>query len=106
MAIFWTEVFWIDLILLLMIKLKEFQRIGRLIAHKGLFKRVKMAFLNDPKCQKGLFLVLGPLDRLDISYDMKLNEFQHYGTLIAHEGSFKSVRNAFLNDPKCQKGGF
>ena len=52
-----------------MIKLKEFQRIGRLIAHKGLFKSVKIAFLNDPKCQKGVFLHLGLLDRLDIAYD-------------------------------------
>ena len=90
----------------MMIEIIELQRLETLIAHEGSFKSVKNAFLNDPKCQKGLFLVLGPLDRLDISYDMKLNEFQHYGTLIAHEGSFKSVRNAFLNDPKCQKGGF
>ena len=28
------------------------------------------------------------------------------GYNIAHAGSFKSHWNAFLNDPKCQKGGF
>ena len=37
---------------------------------------------------------------------IELNEFQHLGTLVAHEELFKSVKNAFLNDPKCQKGGF
>ena len=37
---------------------------------------------------------------------IEINEFQHLGTLIAYEGSFKRVKNAFLNDPKCQKGGF
>ena len=37
---------------------------------------------------------------------IEINEFQRKGTLIAHEGSFNSVKNAFLNDPKCQKGGF
>ena len=39
------------------------------IAHAGSFKSLKNAFLNDPKCQKGGFLDLGPLDRLDIAYD-------------------------------------
>ena len=37
---------------------------------------------------------------------IELNEFQRFGTLIAHEGPFKRVENAFLNDPECQKGGF
>ena len=27
-------------------------------------------------------------------------------TLPGHEGSFKSHKKAFLNDPKCQKRGF
>ena len=39
------------------------------MAHEGSFKSHKNAFLNDPKCQKGGFLDLGPLDRLDIAYD-------------------------------------
>ena len=52
----------------MMIELNEFQRLGTLIAHKGSFKSVKSAFLNDPKCQKGGFLDLGLLDRLDIAY--------------------------------------
>ena len=37
--------------------------------HEGSFKIRKNAFLNDPKCQKGGFLDLGLLDRLDIAYD-------------------------------------
>ena len=36
---------------------------------------------------------------------IELNELQCLRTLIAHEGSFKSVTHAFLNDPKCQTGG-
>ena len=53
----------------------------------------------------GHFLDLGLLDRLDIAhYDG--TEFQRLGTLIAHKGLVKSVKSAFLNDPKCQNGGF
>ena len=37
---------------------------------------------------------------------IELNELQRLGTLIAHEGSFKHVKNAFLNDPEYQKGVF
>ena len=37
---------------------------------------------------------------------IKLNEFRHVGSLIGHEGSFISVKNAFLNDPNGQKGVF
>ena len=37
---------------------------------------------------------------------IEMIELQRLETLIAHEGSFQSVKNAFLNDPKCQKGGF
>ena len=40
-----------------------------LTGHEGSFKSVRNAFLNDPKCQKGGFLDLGLLDRLDIAYD-------------------------------------
>ena len=56
----------------MMIELNEFQRLRTLIAHKGSFKSVKSAFLNDPKCQKGGFLDLGLLDRLDIAYDDRI----------------------------------
>ena len=36
----------------------------------------------------------------------ELYVFQHLATLPGHEGSFKSHKKAFLNDPKCQKRGF
>ena len=55
-----------------MIELNECQRLGTLIAHKGSFRSVKSAFLNEPKCQKGGFLDLGLLDRLDIAYDDRI----------------------------------
>ena len=35
-----------------------------------------------------------------------VNVFQRLATLPGHEGSFKNRKNAFLNDPKCQKRGF
>ena len=72
LPIFWTLVCWIDLILLMMIELNEFQRLGTLIAHEGSFKSHKNAFLNDPKCPNGGFLDLGRLDRLDIAYDDRI----------------------------------
>ena len=53
----------------MMIELNELLHLGTLIAHKGSFKSVKSAFLNDPKCQKGFFLDFGLLDRLDIAHD-------------------------------------
>ena len=34
-----------------------------------------------------------------------LNVFQRLATLPGHEGSFRNHKNAFLNDPKCQKRG-
>ena len=45
------------------------ERFGNNSADPGSFKNQKNAFLNDPKCQKGVFLDLGLLDRLDIAYD-------------------------------------
>ena len=35
-----------------------------------------------------------------------LNDFQLSIMLPVREGSFKNHKNAFLNDPKCQKRGF
>ena len=37
---------------------------------------------------------------------IELSVVQQLATLPGHEGSFKNVTKAFLNDPKCQKGGF
>ena len=90
----------------MMIELNEFQRLGTLIAHRGLFKSVKSAFLNDPKCQKGVFLDWGLWDRLDIAHGDRNKWVTTCRNLIAHEGSFKHVENAFLNDPEGQKWGF
>ena len=52
-----------------MIKLDVFQLSATLPGHVGSFKSCKNAFLNDPKCQKGVFLDLGRLDQLDIACD-------------------------------------
>ena len=53
----------------MMIELNEFQRLGALIAHEGLFKIVKIAFLNDPKGQKVFYL-----DFIDIIKIMEITE--------------------------------
>ena len=47
------------------------EQFGYDIAHAGLFKSRKISVLNDPKCQKGVFLDLGLLNRLDIAYDKR-----------------------------------
>ena len=69
LAIFWSLVSCIDLILHIVIVLDVFQLLARLPGGEGTFKSHKNPFLNDPKCQKGVFLDLGILDRLDIAYD-------------------------------------
>ena len=37
---------------------------------------------------------------------IELYVFHHSATLPGHNGSFRNPQNAFLNDPKCQKGRF
>ena len=54
----------------------------------------------------GQFLGFGWSDGLHIAYLDSTRCWQQFGADIAHVGSFKSRKNAFLNDPKCQKGGF
>ena len=51
----------------------------------------------------GHFLEFGLLVRLDIAYFDGTKQFGHD---MAHAGSFKKQKNAFLNDPKSQKWGF
>ena len=69
LAIFLSLVCWIDLILHIVIVLNVYQLSAMLPGQAGSFKNQKNVFLNDPKCQKGGFLDLGLLDRLDIAYD-------------------------------------
>ena len=54
----------------------------------------------------GEFLEFAESDGLHIAYLDGTRCWQQFGADIAHVGSFKSRKNAFLNDPKCQKGGF
>ena len=61
--------------------------------------------MNDPSVL-GQFLGFGWSDGLHIAYLDSSRCWQQFGADIAHVGSFKSRKNAFLNDPKCQKGGF
>ena len=48
----------------------------------------------------------GPSDRLQIAYFDNTKWFWQFGCHMAHAGSFKIHKNAFLNDPKSQKRGF
>ena len=52
LAIFWSLVCWIELILHIVIVLNVFQLSAILPGHEGSFKDHKNAFLNDPKGQK------------------------------------------------------
>ena len=54
----------------------------------------------------GPYLGFGQSGGLHIAYSDSTRCRQQFGYNIAHAGSFKSCKNAFLNDPKCQKGGF
>ena len=54
----------------------------------------------------GHFLEFGPSDQLDIAYFDNTKWCKQFGHDIAHDGSFKNQKNAFLNDPKTQKRGF
>ena len=76
------------------------------MAHAGSFKNQKNAFLNDPKRFLAIFLSLVCWIDLILHILIELNVFHQSATLPGHGGSLKSQRNVFLNDPKCQKGGF
>ena len=109
LAIFWSLVCWIDLILHIVIVLNVFQLLAALPVCEGSFKSHKNAFLNDQTAKKevfGHFLEFGLLDRLDNAYCDCTRWFKQFCYYMAHAGSFKSHKNAFLNDPKCPKGGF
>ena len=54
----------------------------------------------------GPYLGFGQSDGFHIAYLDSTRWCLQLGHDIAHAGSFKSLKNAFLNDPKCQKGGF
>ena len=54
----------------------------------------------------GHFLEFGLLDQLDIAYFDNTKWSYKFGHDMAHAGSFKNQKNAFLNDPKSQKRGF
>ena len=55
MAIFWSLVSWIDLILHIVIVLNVYQFSAMLPGQAGSFRNQKNAFMNDPKSQKGGF---------------------------------------------------
>ena len=104
--VFWTQVFWIDLILLMLIELNEFQCLRTFIAHEGSFKSRKKSFLNDSKCQNEVFLTQGWWIDLTLYIRIELNVSQHLATLPGHGGSFKSHKNAFLNNLSAKKEVF
>ena len=80
LAVFWTLVSWINLILHVVIELYAFEHSAPIPDHVGSFKSHKNAFLNDPKSQKRGFLDLGLMDRLDIAYFVRTECFPTFGT--------------------------
>ena len=79
LAVFWTLVSWINLILHVVIELYAFEHSAPLWDHVGSFKSHEKAFLNDPKSLKRGFLDLGLLDRLDIAYFGRIICFPTFG---------------------------
>ena len=57
------------------------QHLSELPDQERSFKNHKSAFLNDPKCQKGGFLDLSLLDRLDIAYYDNTKCFPTFGNV-------------------------
>ena len=110
LAIFLSLVCWIDLILHIVIVLNVYQLSAMLPGQAGSFKNQKNAFLNDPKSQKKRFLAifwsLVCWVDLILHIVIVLNVFQLLARLPGHKESFKSHKNAFLNDPMSQKRGF
>ena len=54
----------------------------------------------------GHFLELGASDQLQIAYSDYTKWCWQVGCRNAHAGSFKNLKNAFLDDQKSQKLGF
>ena len=109
LAIFLSLVCWIDLILHLVIVLDVYQLSPMLPGQAGSFKSHKKSFLNESKCQKEVladFLSLVCWIDSILHIVIVLNVYQLLAMLPGQAGSFKNQKNAFLNDPKCQNGGF
>ena len=56
--------------------------------------------------KKRVFWTFGRWIDLILHMMIALHVFQHLAPLPRHGGSFKCVKKAFLNGPKCQKGYF
>ena len=74
--------------------------------HDSSFKRHQIAFLNDPKCEKEVFLTQVCWIDLILHNVIVLNVFKHSATSPDHEGSSKDRKYPFLNDPKGQNEVF
>ena len=54
----------------------------------------------------GYFMDFGLLERLYIANCDTIKGFSHFATLPGYGGSFKHLKNVFLNDPRGQKCDF
>ena len=77
--------------------MKDHSKITKM--HFWMIQRARKRFLN-------IFWSLVCRIDLILHILIVLNVFQLSATLPLHEGSFKDDKNAFLNGPKSQKGGF
>ena len=77
-----------------MLRLIVFQYSATLAGHKGSFKSMKKAFLNDPKCQKGIFWTEVFWIDFILLLVIKLNEFQCLAVLKMQFGS-KGLKGGF-----------
>ena len=109
LAIFWSLLCWIDLILHIVIVLNVFQLSAASPGHEGSFKKYKNAFLNDSKSQKevfGHFLEFGLLDRLHIAYCDSIKCFPTFGSFTRSWRIIQKVQECIFEWSKEPKKWF
>ena len=106
LAIFWSLVCWIDLILHILIELNVFEHSATLPGHDGSCKSHKNAFLNDPMCLKRGFLDLGLLDRLEFAYYDRTKCFPTFGNTIRSWRTIQKTQKSIFEWSKVPKKRF
>ena len=106
LAIFLSYVHRIDLKLHILIILNDLDKwafISPMLDHPEVTKMPFWMIQRAKKVFFGHFLEFGASDWFQIAYFDYTKWYWHVGCHIAHAGSFKNQKNAFLDDPKCQK---
>ena len=103
LAIFWSLVSWIDLILHIVIVINVLQHLETLPNHATSFKNKRNLFLDDPTNLKwgfsAIFLSLVHPVNLILHILIKLNDFNNLAMILLMLDPSKTTKNEFSNDP-------